>query len=156
MEPSNAPALVFKEAKRLMQKLRHVYCCKNLNSFFDQTQVRSKRPLIRLKCARNGLRSALACFSFVRFHARSFSFCPRSLFVRSLSRSLGLVKLILRSLAFRSFVFTLLRFFSLVLRSLVFRRGAHFLREPPLLFCAPILVLLDLHLFVCLFVSSVR
>ena len=61
--------------------------------------------------SQNALFSALARFSFVRFHARSFSFCSRSLFVRSLSRSFGLVTLILWSLAFRSFVFTLLRSF---------------------------------------------
>ena len=91
-----------------------------LETASDQTKVRSKRPLIRLRWARNGLRSELARFSFVRFHARSFSFCSRSLFVRSLSRSSGLVTLILRSLAFRSFVFTLLRFFrSFCARSLI-------------------------------------
>ena len=97
-------------------------------------------------------------------------FCARLLFVRSFARSFVFVLL---SLAFRSFAFTLVRFGyahfavarfslvrfhapSLVLRSLVFRRGARLLREPPPLFCAPILVLLDVHLFVCLFVSSAR
>ena len=76
MEPSNAPALVFKEAKRPMQKLRHVYCCKNLNSFFDQTQVRSNRPPF---CAR---------LHFVRSFSRSFVFVLLSLAFRSFAFTL--------------------------------------------------------------------
>ena len=117
--------------------------------------------------------------SFARCHVLPFlffSFCARFFSVCSLSGS----SFRARSLAFRSFAFTLVRFRfalarflcvrfharSFLFRSfcarslfaclLVFRRCSRFSFEPPPLFCAPFLVLLDVHLYVCLFVFSAR
>ena len=44
MEPSNAPALVFKEAKKAHAKAKTFLPLQNVNSSSDQTQVRSNRP----------------------------------------------------------------------------------------------------------------
>ena len=82
-------------------------------------------------------RFALVRFSFSRFHGRSFLFrslCARLFFVRSLSRSLVSVLVALRLLVWRSFRFAR--------------------TSTPL--CAPVLVHLDVYLYVCLFLSSAR
>ena len=101
---------------------------------------------------------SLARFLFVLFPARSFLFrspCARSYVVRSLSRSFVSVSLALRSFLFRS----LEPHPSLCPLSCAFRCSFMFLSFgaiTPTPLCAPFLVRLDVHLYICLFLSSAR
>ena len=58
-----------------MRKLRHVYCCKNLNSSSDQTQVHSNRPRLvesghwfGLRSIRSGPNSGQSLYGLANTH----------------------------------------------------------------------------------------
>ena len=99
-------------------------------------------------------------FPIVRFQALRFALA-RSLFARLFAFTLvrfrfALARFLCVRFHARSFLFFSFCARSLFACLLVFRRSSRFSLEPPPLFSAPFLVLFEVHLYVCLFVSSAR